>query len=322
MVYEFIGESPAIVRTREVIKKVAGTSLPVLVTGPTGVGKEIVARLLHEASGRNESFVALDCGAISEGLIESELFGHERGAFTGANSRRVGLVAAAAGGTFYLDEIGELSAGTQTRLLRLLEQGTYRAVGGNSEETANIRVIAATWRPLQELVESGGFRLDLYHRLSVVEIRLPALKERPEDVDILLDHFLSQTSSSGVAEASRLSEELRAQLRRYHWPGNVRELRNLVEYFGAMFPGRVVGLSELPERFLHSESMAPGLEQYLRLDLPYLDARREWLDLFQVRYVTSLLKEHSGNVSGAARAAKMDRRSIQRIMKRSMVRNS
>ena len=317
--YEFIGESPAIVRTREIIAKVARTNLPVLITGPTGVGKEVVARLLHQASDRNNGFVAFDCGAISEGLIESELFGHERGAFTGANSRRVGLVAAASGGSFYLDEIGELSPGTQTRLLRLLEQGTYRPVGADREETSDIRVIAATWRPLQKLVESGQFRIDLYHRLSVVEIRLPALQERPSDIDILLDHFLSRASGPDGNPATCLSEELRARLRRYPWPGNVRELRNLVEYFCAMFPGRTVGLAELPDRYLYGESADTNIEQYLRLDLPYLDARREWLDVFQVRYVRALLKAHSGNVSGAARAAQMDRRSIQRIIKRSMV---
>jgi len=315
-VYEFIGVSPAIVKTRAAIEKIARTNLPVLIVGPTGVGKEIVARLLHEASSRGDAFVAMDCGAISEGLIESELFGHERGAFTGANQRRVGLVAAAAKGTFYLDEIGELSLGTQTRLLRLLEQGTYRPVGGEKEEKADIRVVAATWRPLQALVESGQFRLDLYHRLSVVEIYLPPLRERREDIDVLLEHFLALTQASGSGVISGLSDDLRRKLREYSWPGNVRELRNLVEYFCAMYPGKKVGVSDLPERFFASQEVSLTLDEYIRLDLPYLEARRDWLNLFQRRYVAALLEAHDGNISGAARAAGMDRRSIQRILKR------
>jgi DNA-binding NtrC family response regulator len=315
-VYELIGVSPAMARTRKEIEKIAGTGLPVLIIGPTGVGKEIVARLLHEASGRRDAFVALDCGAISVGLIESELFGHERGAFTGANQRRVGLVAAAAKGTFYLDEIGELSLETQSRLLRLLEEGTYRPVGAQKEEKADIRVIAATWRPLQALVESGQFRLDLYHRLSVMEIYLPPLRERPEDIDVLFDHFLARAKENGEGVVPTLSEKLRSKLREYAWPGNVRELRNLVEYFCAMHPGRTVGPRDLPERFRVGRESSREIDDYIRLDLPYLEARRDWLDLFQQRYVDALLAEHDGNISGAARAAGMDRRSIQRILKR------
>ncbi|TNE85650.1 MAG: sigma-54-dependent Fis family transcriptional regulator [Deltaproteobacteria bacterium] len=319
---EFIGESPSVRTLRERLKAVATTPLPVLLIGETGTGKEVAARVLHDQSGRTGAFVPVDCAAISPTLVESELFGHERGAFTGADRRRDGLIAAARGGTFFLDEVAELPLDVQTRLLRLLQEGTFRPVGGQAQQEADIRVVAATWKDLTQEVAEGRFRRDLYHRLGVVELRLPALRDRPEDVPILLDHFLQQECSRIGRRVPRLDPAVRAHLKRWPWPGNVRELRNVAHYVAALAQGARVGIEGLPPQLRGPVPDLPGLSggegdaPPLRTDLPYLEARRMWLDAFQLRYVEQLLAEHDGNISRAARAAEMDRRSIQRILQR------
>ena len=310
-----IGNSPAIRRIQEVVSRVAATRLPVLIVGPTGVGKEVVARMLHEQSQPNGPYVAVDCAGVAESLLEAELFGSEKGAFTGASSRRAGLVDKANGGTFFLDEIGELSGNAQTRLLRLLEQGTYRPLGSETERTANIRVVAATWRPLRQWVDTGRFRLDLYHRLSVIELIIPSLRERPEDIAALVDHFTEVYAEESEREPPRFDPALRQWFTTYAWPGNVRELRNVIHYFCVLFPGRQVGVTKLPERYLSTSSHGVTHPE-VRVDLPYKEARRLYLDSFQRAYVRGVLESHDGNISRAARAAGMDRRSIQRILKR------
>jgi len=310
-------------RLRQRIDRVAATPLPVLINGETGTGKEVVARQLHAKSTRQGPFIPVDCAALSPALVEAELFGHERGAFTGANQRRDGLVAAARGGTFFLDEVGELPMEVQTRLLRLLESATYRPVGSQTEKRADIRVIAATWRQLSQRVREGNFRQDLYHRLTIVELVTPPLRDRPEDIEELLIQFMDEEAAACGRSRPRLEASVRAHLRRWPWPGNVRELKNVASYITAMTAGNRVGLADLP-RNLHraspdlppssSETAFAGAE--LRIDLPYMEARRMWLDDFQQRYVEAILEAHNGNVSAAARAAGMDRRSIQRIVGR------
>ncbi|MCA9568357.1 MAG: sigma-54-dependent Fis family transcriptional regulator [Myxococcales bacterium] len=316
------GSSPAIERLRGRIQTVARTPLPVLVHGETGTGKEVVARMVHEASGRTGPFVPVDCGALAQSLVESELFGHERGAFTGANTRREGLVWAANGGTFFLDEIGELPMEAQTRLLRLLENGTYRPVGGSEQRTADIRVVAATWRDLRERVAEGAFREDLFHRLSIVELHLPPLRARGGDAVLLFEHFLAAALPGG-REPPVLEPSARAWLQRWPWPGNVREVRNAAQYVAAMVPGERISVDDLPPQLQRTppevaDVSLPGRasDLELRLDLPYMEARRVFLDDFQLRYVEAQLARHEGNVSAAARAAGMDRRSIQRILAR------
>ncbi len=320
-----IGEHPSIQRLRKRLAQVATTPLPVIVVGETGTGKEVVARMVHEHSGRRGPFVPVDCGALSPMLVEAELFGYERGAFTGANQRREGLVHAARGGTFFLDEVGELTLEAQTRLLRLLEQGTFRPLGSEEERRADIRVVAATWRDLGQAVTAGRFRRDLYHRLAVVELELPPLRERPEDIPALLEHFLADAAARADRPAPRLEARLRDWLMRWPWPGNVRELRNIAQYLTAMTRGPHAGLEHLPPRLLSEPTPAgqpaPGAVSavsaaVVRTDLPYMEARRLWLDDFQTRYVLAVLEAEGGNVSAAARAAGMDRRSIQRILKR------
>jgi len=318
-----LGESPEMRALRRRLEQVAATPLPVLLIGETGTGKEVAARYLHHLSERSGPFIAVDCGALSPSLVEAELFGYERGAFTGAAQRRQGLVHTARAGTFFLDEVGELPLTAQTRLLRLLEQGTYRPLGAEQEQTADIRVVAATWRDLRESVGEGRFRSDLYHRLAVVELHLPPLRQRPEDIDLLFEHFLDQAAERTGRVPPRLDATVRDHMHRWPWPGNVREVRNVATYLCAMTRGGRVGLADLPPRLLGRppsvETLSEGRSAaatLVRTDLPYMEARRLWLDDFQVRYVEAMLDEHDGNVSAAARAAGMDRRSIQRILKR------
>ena len=310
-------------RLRQRVEHVASTPLPVLVTGETGTGKEVVARLLHDASGRAGTFVPVDCAALSHTLIESELFGHERGAFTGASHRREGLVRTADGGTFFLDEIGELPLEMQTRLLRLLEQGTYRPVGAQEERQADIRVIAATWRDLRERVQEGAFRQDLFHRLTIIELDIPPLRERVEDVLVLLEHFMERAAAENDREPPQLTASAQRTLLDWPWPGNVRELRNVANYITAMTRGDRVTTQDLPPTLMRPPPTLSGSRwkgvvglAEVRVDLPYMEARRLYLDDFQLRYVEAILEAHDGNVSAAARAAGMDRRSIQRIMAR------
>jgi DNA-binding NtrC family response regulator len=313
-----LGESPAIHRLRDRLNQVAKTPLPVLLVGETGTGKEVAARFLHDQSGRAGPFVAVDCAALSPSLVESELFGHERGAFTGATQRREGLVYAARGGTFFLDEIGELPAPTQTRLLRLLQEGSYRLVGGNDERKADIRVVAATWRDLGVFVAEGKFRRDLYHRLAVVELKLPPLRDRGGDVELLLEGFLAEATAG---RPPTLDATVRQHLHDWPWPGNIRELKNVAAYIGAMARGRTVTMDDIPPQMRRappgfpSSASVPSIAP-IRTDLAYMDARRLWLDAFQQRYVEAILEQNGGNVSAAARAAGMDRRSIQRIASR------
>ncbi len=318
-----LGDSPAMAQLRKRVGQVANTPLPVLLTGETGTGKEVVARTLHDLSERTGPFIPVDCAALSMSLVETELFGHERGAFTGANQRREGLVYAARGGTFFLDEIGELPMQTQTRLLRLLESGTYRPVGDQRERTADLRVIAATWRDLRQGVADGTFREDLYHRLSIVGLRMPPLRERVSDIDMLFARFMGDFCEPTGRQPPVLKPDVRVHLRQWPWPGNIRELRNVASYVAAMTPGGRVRMEDLPPTLLRPPPEVPDAEMPVglgrstdvRIDLPYMDARRLFLDDFQQRYVEAILEAHDGNVSAAARAAGMDRRSIQRILK-------
>lgn len=318
---ELLGKSEAIAHVRQQIARVARTPLPILINGETGCGKEVAARMVHARSERRGPFVPVDCAALSPSLIESELFGHERGAFTGANQRREGLVHAARGGTFFLDEIGELSPALQTRLLRLLEDGTYRPVGSERSIKADIRVVAATWRNLKEQVRDGTFRRDLYHRLSVVELTLPPLRAREDDASVLLDHFMTTIADRMGRVPPVLDRQVKHHLASWPWPGNVRELKNVASYLVAMTQGPRVRMADLPRQVLRTPRTTPhwastGQEPDLHLNLSYMDARRRWLDDFQIRYVEAQIAAHDGNISAAARAAGMDRRSIQRILKR------
>lgn len=311
-----LGSSESMQSLKDRAARVAGTPLAVLIQGETGTGKEVLARAIHDASGRSGAFVAVDCAALAKGLVESELFGHTRGAFTGANRPRQGLVAAAADGTLFFDEVADLPAETQTRLLRLVQEGTWRPVGADAERSADLRIIAATWKPLTQEVRQGRFRADLYHRLAVVELHLPPLRDRQGDILELAHHFLTTEARAAGRTPPRVSAALQRALCRMPWSGNVRELRNTMAYLAVVPAGAEITPEDLPGRLRGPMGRQAPAGPPVRIDLPYLEARRVWLDSFQVRYVTALLEEHGGNVSAAARAAHLDRRTIQRVRRR------
>jgi two-component system nitrogen regulation response regulator GlnG len=233
-----VGQAPALRRVLGQAARVARTRLPVLVTGESGTGKELLARALHDLSPvASGPFVAVNCGALARELAESELFGHERGAFTGAGARKIGWFEEASGGTLVLDEVGELPLDLQPKLLRVLETGRLRRVGGQGEVAVNVRVVALTLRDLRHDASRGLFRLDLYHRLAGCELRLPALRERPSDVALLVDHFLAELTPEFGAQT--IDPEATARLLAYDWPGNVRELRNTLRRAAALSDGAI-----------------------------------------------------------------------------------
>jgi len=256
-----IGNSSLMKEVYGIMRRVAGTSATILIYGETGTGKELVAKAIHQNSPRkNRSFVALNCAALSKDILESELFGHEKGAFTGAISAREGLFEYADGGTLLLDEVTDMPAETQVKLLRVLEDGEIRRVGSNVSVKVNVRVIAATNRDLTPAVDGGTFRQDLYYRLKVVTIKLPALRDRPEDIPLLIDHFLKEFCERHGKPALRLGADTRRILLRYPWPGNVRELRNCIENMVVMSTGETIELSDIPEQIhaLPPEKVRPA----------------------------------------------------------------
>ena len=247
---EILGQAPAMQEVFRAIGRLSQSSATVLITGESGSGKELVARALHRHSARAaKPFIAINTAAMPKDLLESELFGHERGSFTGAQQQRRGRFEQAEGGTLFLDEIGDMPAELQTRLLRVLSDGSYYRVGGHQQIKANVRVIAATHQNLETRVREGSFREDLYHRLNVIRVRMPALRERREDIPLLARHFLVRSAKQLGVEAKRLSEDVLAQLARLDFPGNVRQLENLCHWLTVMAPGQVIDLADLPAEF-------------------------------------------------------------------------
>jgi two-component system nitrogen regulation response regulator GlnG len=252
---EILGQAPAMQEVFRAIGRLSQSSATVLITGESGSGKELVARALHRHSARAaRPFVAINTAAMPKDLLESELFGHERGAFTGAQQMRRGRFEQAEGGTLFLDEIGDMPADLQTRLLRVLSESSFYRVGGHQPIKSNVRVIAATHQNLDARVREGGFREDLYHRLNVIRIRLPSLKDRREDIPLLARHFLARSAQQLGVEAKRLSEDAVAHLARLDFPGNVRQLENLCHWLTVMAPGQVVEQGDLPAEFRDPEA--------------------------------------------------------------------
>jgi two-component system nitrogen regulation response regulator GlnG len=249
-VKEMLGQAPAMQEVFRAIGRLSQSSATVLITGESGTGKELVARALHRHSARAaKPFVAINTAAMPKDLLESELFGHERGSFTGAQQQRRGRFEQAEGGTLFLDEIGDMPPELQTRLLRVLSDGTFYRVGGHQQLKANVRVIAATHQNLETRVKEGSFREDLYHRLNVIRLRLPSLSERAEDIPLLTKSFLSGTAKQLGVEPKRLSEDALAHLSRLPFPGNVRQLENLCHWLTVMAPGQVIDVGDLPAEF-------------------------------------------------------------------------
>ncbi|MFY9314606.1 MAG: nitrogen regulation protein NR(I) [Burkholderiales bacterium] len=247
---EILGQAPAMQEVFRAIGRLSQSSATVLITGESGTGKELVARALHRHSTRAaKPFIAINTAAMPKDLLESELFGHERGAFTGAQALRRGRFEQAEGGTLFLDEIGDMPAELQTRLLRVLSDGTFYRVGGHQQLKANVRVIAATHQDLDSRVREGAFREDLYHRLNVIRVRIPSLRERREDIPLLARHFLARSAKELGVETKRLSDEVLAHIARMDFPGNVRQLENLCHWLTVMAPGQAIGVADLPAEF-------------------------------------------------------------------------
>ncbi|MBK8012487.1 MAG: sigma-54-dependent Fis family transcriptional regulator [Deltaproteobacteria bacterium] len=242
-----IGRSPAMMVTMETIQQAAPSSATVLLTGESGTGKELIARALHEQSPRlSRPFVAINCAALPESILESELFGHERGAFTGAHERKSGRVERADGGTLFLDEVGEMSPAVQAKLLRVLQEGEFERVGGTELVSVDFRLVAATNRDLMAAVREGLFREDLYYRLNVIGVHLPPLRDRPEDIPLLAEYFVKRYARKNAKEILAITDPARDALARYRWPGNVRELENVVERAVVLTRKTVIDLDDLP----------------------------------------------------------------------------
>jgi len=301
---ELLGDSPPMRRLEEEIARVAPTDARVLIVGENGTGKELVARALHRLSARADSpLVEVNCAAIPEELIESELFGHTKGSFTGASEDRRGKFEEADGATLFLDEVGDMSAKTQAKVLRALQEGRFNRVGGTRPLSSDARVLSATNKDLSEEIRRGTFREDLYFRLAVVPIRVPALRERAEDIPPLASHFLQAAARRFGMKAKRLSPAALAALQAYDWPGNVRELKNLVERLLILAPREEIGPADLP--------LPAPVDDALAADAPLKDAR----DDFERRYILAALKRHRGNVTRTAEALAIERSNLHRKLK-------
>ena len=319
-----------------ILERIAPTNTTVVIEGETGTGKEVVAQTIHELSPRRaRELVVFDCGAVPPNLIESELFGHEKGSFTGAVMTRQGLFELADGGTLFLDELGELPLDLQPKLLRALEQREVRRVGGARTAKVDVRIIAATNRNLEDEVRAGRFRQDLFYRLSVVRLRLPSLRDRADDLGQLVQHFLDTAAynlgADGRPRVRGLSREAHAALAAYAWPGNVRELVNVIERAVSFADGEQIDVDDLPEnlrdavrvapigRALTAEprtASAPRPPEELLDGVTFKDAKERWVSSFERDYIVSLLKRHGGNISHAARDADIDRKYFRKLMKK------
>ncbi len=311
-----IGKSAVMRRLFALMARIAPTDATVLIQGETGTGKGLVAKCLHQASARAErGFIVVDCGAVQRQLIESELFGHEEGAFTGAYTKRQGAFELASKGTVFIDELGELDLELQPKLLRVLDAREVRRIGGARAIGVDLRVIASTRRDLSREVERGAFREDLFFRVSVVTLSVPPLRERPDDIPLLADHFLREVARQRGLEPPRLDDRALDRLTSHDWPGNVRELKNALEravLLAQIRPGARLELGELGS----GGAGDPALDRGFDPGLSFTASKERWMDARETAYVRWLLDAHDGNVSAAARAARMDRKYLHKLAKK------
>lgn len=307
--HTLIGESEVMKRLKEEIRLAAPSSGWVLITGENGTGKEVVAWNIHNLSLRNNKpFVAVNCAAIPEELIESELFGYEKGAFTGATSQKKGKFDMAHEGTLFLDEIGDMSLKTQTKILRILQEQRFERVGGTKGIKVDVRVVAATNKNLEEEIAAGRFRQDLFYRLNVLPLRIPPLKERVDDIQLFVEHFVGEFSRKSGKPWKKVSQEAMALFKRYNWPGNVRELRNLIERLVIMTPSQIIEPHGLPP-YLRTPSVSPKDDIFSILDL------REAKHLFEKELILRRLEENGWNISRTAEAMGIERSHLHKKIK-------
>ena len=317
---EIVGTSAKMRAVLHDVESVAPTRATVLVLGESGTGKELIARAIHRRSERaHKPFLAVNCGALTESVLESELFGHEKGAFTGAVTARKGIFESADGGTVLLDEVGDLTPATQVRLLRVLQEGEVRRIGSDTPQKVDFRVVDATHVDLEAAVKDGKFRQDLFYRLNVVVLRVPALRERPEDVPILAQHFVDRAKKRLGSRVDRISRDAEARMVAYPWPGNVRELENAVERAMILARGSEIECADLPPGVGSAVTVPSDVVERVEAasvqHLPYMQAKKLAIAAFEKRYLTGLLTAHNGNLSAAARAAGMDRTNFRRLAK-------
>jgi len=309
--YHITGSSKAIMELNEQITIVAPTNAWVLISGENGTGKELVAHTIHLLSRRSHKpIVEVNCAAIPEDLIESELFGHEKGAFTGASTMRKGKFDSAHEGTIFLDEIGDMSLKAQSKTLRILQEQKFERVGGTKTICVDVRVIAATNKDLEAEIEKGTFRDDLYFRLNVIPIRVPSLKERIEDIPSLAEEFISEFSLTTNIEAKKISDEAFATLQRYDWPGNVRELRNLIERLMIMVPGKTIQNKDIPAPYNRASDMKTGVESSF-----VFDSLKEAKSQFEKAFIQAKLQQFNGNISQTAEAIGIERSNLHKKIK-------
>ena len=302
----FIGQSRAVMELLDLVARVAETDATVLIRGESGVGKELIANAVHRRSLRaKQPFVVVDCASLHENLLQSELFGHERGAYTDAIQRKRGLFEVADGGTLFLDEIGELTPPLEVKLLRVLETGTFRRLGGTTDIRVDVRVIAATSRSLEQMVREHGFREDLFYRLDVFSLYIPALRERQDDLPMLIEHFI-RTSALTAKRGVRISDAAMAVMQRYPWPGNVRELRNVIERALILCDSGVVEPEHLPLNVRHEQAAPPS---------PSDDDHRPTLEELERNYILKVVEECEGHRHKAADILGISERSLYRKLK-------
>jgi len=307
--YHIVGSSQAVQKVTQMIEKVAATDATVLVRGPSGTGKELVSRAIHGNSLRRDKLlVTVNCATLQESLLESELFGHERGAFTGADTAKPGLFEVAEGGTLFVDEVAEMAPNLQAKLLRVLEDGHYRRVGSTQERHADVRVLAATNKPLEDEVKAGRFREDLFFRLNVISITLPALKDRREDITELVAHFL-RTRQMGKTPFKVDPKAMRV-LCGYDWPGNIRELANVLERAQILAEGSTITTDDLPDNLLLIRKQAPVFVR------PAPVASPDTLKGIERQHVINVLQRHNGNKVHAAKALGISRRALYRLIEK------
>jgi DNA-binding NtrC family response regulator len=303
--YHLVGRSPALREVFRLIERAAPTDATVLVRGESGTGKELVARAVHGNSRRKDQpLVTVNCATLTEHLLESELFGHEKGAFTGADRAKPGLVEVAEGGTLFIDEVAEMAPALQAKLLRVLEDGHYRRVGDTRERRADVRVVAATNKPLEDEVKAGRFRADLFHRLNVLAVTLPPLRDRRDDVPLLIEHFLRTRPVRGTPMT--VDPAALAVLSNYDWPGNVRELANVIERAQILAEGSVITTDDLPEGIVRGGAAPPGGEPM----------SPDALEGVERRHVAEVLKKTGGNKVQAAKLLGVSRRTLYRMIDR------
>ena len=313
-----IGRSAAMSQVFELVKKAARSEANILVLGESGTGKELIARAIHANSPRAaHAFIPVDCAALPENLLESELFGHEKGSFTGAVRSKSGLMELADGGTMFLDEIGELPTGLQSKLLRTLQERQIRRVGGTELVNVDVRVVSATNRDIRDAIVKGSFREELYYRINVIEIRLPPLRERAGDIALLVHAFLRRY---GQGRIQGCSADAMAVLEAYRWPGNVRELQNVIERACALADSDTITRGDLPEH-VHEGGIPrrgdAGLPRDAGLEatsLPLKEAKEQWMGVLEASYLRRLLERHDGNLSAAAKTAGIDRKTFHRLV--------